>query len=53
MEKFAVKRGLVKQLGGNAGLAKLATEYFDGVNADSDGKFTASFGILTLSLIHI
>ena len=47
MEKFAVKRGLVKQLGGNAGLAKLATEYFDGVNAYSDGKFTASYGILT------
>tara|TARA_B100000989_G_scaffold285835_1_gene253936 strand:+ start:240 stop:791 length:552 start_codon:yes stop_codon:yes gene_type:complete len=47
MEKFAVKRGLVKQLGGNAGLAKLATEYFDGVNANSEGKFTASYGILT------
>ena len=29
MEKFSVKRGLVKQIGGNAGLAKLATEYFD------------------------
>ena len=47
MEKFSVKRGLVKQIGGNAGLAKLATEYFDGVNANSDGEFTASFGILT------
>ena len=54
MEKFAVKRGLVKQIGGNAGLAKLATEYFDGVNANADGEFTASYGILTkLSLIHI
>ena len=47
MEKFAVKRGLVKQIGGNAGLAKLATEYFDNVNANSDVEFTASFGILT------
>ena len=47
MEKFAVKRGLQKSIGGNAGLAKLATEYFENVNADSDGKFTASFGILT------
>ena len=47
MEKFAVKRGLVKQIGGNAGLAKLATEYFDNVNANSEGEFTASFGILT------
>ncbi len=47
MEKFSVKRGLVKQIGGNAGLAKLATEYFDNVNANSDGEFIASFGILT------
>ena len=47
MEKFSVKRGLIKQIGGNAGLAKLATEYFDDVNANSDGEFTASFGILT------
>ena len=45
MEKFSVKRGLIKQIGGNAGLAKLATEYFDNVNANSDGEFTASFGI--------
>ncbi len=47
MEKFSVKRGLEKQIGGNAGLAKLATGYFEGVTADSDGVFTASFGILT------
>ena len=47
MEKFSVKRGIVKQIGGNAGLAKLATEYFDGVNANSEGVFVASFGILT------
>ncbi len=47
MEKFAVKRGLEKSIGGNAGLAKLATEYFENINADADGKFTGSFGILT------
>ncbi len=47
MEKFSVKRGLIKQIGGNAGLAKLATQYFDNVNANSAGEFTASFGILT------
>jgi len=47
MEKFSVKRGIVKQIGGNAGLAKLATEYFDDVNANSEGVFVASFGILT------
>ena len=53
MEKFSVKRGLIKQMGGNAGLAKLATQYFDDVSANSEGVFTASFGILNLSLIHI
>ena len=53
MEKFAVKRGLVKQIGGNAGLAKLATEYFDGVNANADGEFTASYGILTKVTGHL
>lgn len=47
MEKFAVKRGLEKSIGGNAGLAKLATEYFENINADSEGKFIGSFGILT------
>ncbi|RJU89825.1 MAG: hypothetical protein DWC07_05110 [Candidatus Poseidoniales archaeon] len=47
MERFAVKRGLVKSMGGNAGLAVLATRYFEDVNVDSDGKFAASFGILT------
>ena len=26
--------------------AKLATEYFENINADSEGKFTGSFGIL-------
>ena len=52
MEKFSVKRGLIKQIGGNAGLAKLATEYFDNVNANSDGEFTASFGILTKVSAH-
>lgn len=52
MEKFSVKRGLIKQIGGNAGLAKLATEYFDDVKANSDGEFTASFGILTKVSAH-
>jgi hypothetical protein len=46
MERFAVKRGLVKTMGGNAGLAKLATQYFENVNVDADGTFTGSFGLL-------
>ena len=52
MEKFSVKRGLVKQMGGNAGLAKLATQYFDDVSANSEGVFTASFGILNMVSGH-
>ena len=47
MEKFSVRRGVQKEIGGNAGLAKLATEYFEQVSADSDGVFTASYGLLT------
>ena len=39
MEKFSVRRGVQKEIGGNAGLAKLATEYFEQVSADSEGSF--------------
>tara|TARA_B100000768_G_C11087217_1_gene293393 strand:- start:74 stop:604 length:531 start_codon:yes stop_codon:yes gene_type:complete len=46
MERFEVKRGLIKSMGGNAGLAKLATEYFDDVEVNAEGVFTASFAIL-------
>ena len=46
MERFAVKRGLIKSMGGNAGLAKLATNYFDNINVDADGVFTGSYGLL-------
>ncbi len=47
MERFAVKRGLIKSMGGNAGLAKLATSYFENINVDADGVFTGSYGLLT------
>ena len=46
MERFAVKRCLVKSIGGNAGLAKLATNYFENINVDAEGVFTGSFGLL-------
>jgi hypothetical protein len=46
MEQFEVKRGLVKTIGGNAGLAKLGGQYFSGVKSGVDGGFTASFAIL-------
>ena len=47
MERFEVKRGVVKSMGGNAGLAKLATEHFNNVEVNAEGVFTASFAILT------
>jgi hypothetical protein len=52
MERFEVKRGLIKSMSGNAGLAKLATEYFDDVEVDSDGVFVASFAILKSVTAH-
>ena len=47
MERFEVKRGVIKSMGGNAGLAKLATQHFNDVEVNADGVFTASFAILT------
>jgi len=47
MERFAVKRGLEKNIGGNAGLARIATTYFDEIQVDAEGVFTGSFAILT------
>jgi hypothetical protein len=46
MERFAVKRGVIKSMGGNAGLAKLATKFFEGINVDADGVFTGSYGLM-------
>ena len=46
MERFAVKRGLIKSMGGNAGLAKLATSYFENINVDAEGVFSGSYGLL-------
>ncbi len=33
-------------MGGNAGLAKLATGYFENINVDAEGVFSGSFGLL-------
>jgi hypothetical protein len=43
MERFAVKRGLEKKMGGNAGLAKLAAQYFDNLQVNGEGVFTGEF----------
>ena len=47
MERFAVKRGLEKKMGGNAGLAKLAAQYFNDLQVNADGVFTGKYGIMT------
>ncbi|MAE79198.1 MAG: hypothetical protein DWC08_06435 [Candidatus Poseidoniales archaeon] len=47
MERFAVRRGLEKKIGGNAGLARIATEYFDNIEVNAEGVFKGSFAILT------
>ena len=52
METFEVKRGLMKTLGGNAGLAKLATQYFDDIEVDADGVFTGKYSILKHVTAH-
>ena len=33
-------------MGGNSGLAKLATTYFEDINVDAEGVFTGSYGLL-------
>ena len=33
-------------MGGNAGLAKLATQYFENINVNGDGVFVGSFGLM-------
>lgn len=46
MERFEVKRGLVKQVDSQGGLERLASEHFDEVHAGGGGGFGASFGML-------
>jgi len=52
MERFEVKRGVIKQCGGNAGLAKLGGEFFENVSSGVEGGFSASFGILSKVSAH-
>ena len=47
MERFDVKRGLVKQVSENGGLSGLAREYFDEVNDNGDNSFIGSHGVMT------
>ncbi len=47
MERFDVRRGLIKEVGGSGGLAALAKEFFDEVKSPSDHAFEASHGVMT------
>ena len=48
MERFDVKRGLVKQISENGGLATLASEFFDDIRDSGDNSFSGSHGVMTL-----
>ncbi len=47
MERFDVRRGLIKEVDGNGGIANLAKEFFDSVARISDDSFEASHGVMT------
>ena len=47
MERFDVKRGLVKQVSEIECLSGLAREYFDEVNDNGDNSFIGSHGVMT------
>ena len=47
MERFEVKRGLVKQITADGGLSALAERHFENVEADGDNAFNASHDIMT------
>tara|TARA_B100002052_G_C15804905_1_gene563037 strand:+ start:308 stop:820 length:513 start_codon:yes stop_codon:yes gene_type:complete len=46
MERFDVKRGLIKEVDGNGGLPSLASEYFEKVDKISDNSFSGSHGVM-------
>ena len=47
MERFDVRRGLIKEVEGNGGLNLLAEDFFDTVDSTSDSSFVASHGVMT------
>ncbi len=46
MERFDVKRGLIKEVDGNGGLSTLASEFFDKVEQTSENSISASHGVM-------
>ena len=47
MERFDVRRGLIKEVEGSGGIAALAEEFFETVESTSESSFEASHGIMT------
>ncbi|RAH07020.1 MAG: hypothetical protein CMA00_001045 [Methanobacteriota archaeon] len=47
MERFDVRRGLIKEVEGNGGLPIMASEFFDNVEAISESSFSGSHGVMT------
>ncbi|MBT5614171.1 MAG: DUF5611 family protein, partial [Euryarchaeota archaeon] len=47
MERFDVKRGMVKQIIADGGLAVLAKKYFEVVNDNGNNSFSGSHDIMT------
>ncbi|MFQ3343887.1 MAG: DUF5611 family protein [Candidatus Poseidoniales archaeon] len=53
MERFDVKRGLVKQITADGGLAVLAEKYFEVVDDNGNNSFSGSHDIMTSINAHI
>ena len=47
MERFDVRRGLIKEVEGSGGLGALAKEFFDHVEGSSSDSFEATHGVMT------
>ncbi len=47
MERFDIRRGLIKEVEDNGGLGALAKEFFDHVESSADNSFEASHGVMT------
>jgi len=47
MERFDVRRGLVKEVSSKGGLGELAKEFFESIQQSSETSFQASHGIMT------
>ena len=47
MERFDVRRGLIKEVDGSGGLPALAKEFFDHVASSCSHSFQASHGVMT------